>query len=162
MLLPRPLSVANRSQETMNSPSQFSHVYINCSPPRGPIIGVRACLSQMSELKEPWVGSRLLFCNRVSLYPEICRWYHAKGITWRGTKEPLDEDERGEWKDWFKLNIQKTKIMASDPITSWQIKGEKLETVTELFSWPPKLLWMATAAMKLKDACSLKEKLWQT
>src|SRR5574339_624952 len=59
----------------------------------------------------------------------------------------------------LKLNIQKTKIMASDPITSWQIKGEKLETVTELFSWPPKLLWMATAAMKLKDACSLKEKL---
>ena len=50
-------------------------------------------------------------------------------------------------------------IMASDPITSWQIKGEKLETVTELFSWPPKLLWMSTAAMKLKDACSLKENL---
>ena len=49
--------------------------------------------------------------------------------------------------------------MASDPITSWQIKGGKLETVTELFSWPPKLLWMAIAAMKLKDACSLKEKL---
>ena len=57
----------------------------------------------------------------------------------------------------LKLNIQKTKIMASDPITSWQIKGGKLETVTELFSWPPKLLWMATAAMKLKDACSLEE-----
>ena len=59
----------------------------------------------------------------------------------------------------LKLNIQKTMIMASDPITSWQIKGEKLETVTELFSWPPKLLWMSTAAMKLKDACSLKENL---
>ena len=49
--------------------------------------------------------------------------------------------------------------MAFDFITSWQIKGEKLETVTELFSWPPKLLWMSTAAMKLKDACSLKENL---
>ena len=49
--------------------------------------------------------------------------------------------------------------MASDPITAWQIQGEKLETVTELFSWPPKLLWMETAAMKLKDTCSLKEKL---
>ena len=59
----------------------------------------------------------------------------------------------------LKFSIQKTKIMASSPITSWQIKGEKLETVTELFSWPPKLLWMSTAAMKLKDACSLKEKL---
>ena len=47
--------------------------------------------------------------------------------------------------------------MASDPITSWQIKGGKLETVTELFSWPPKLLWMATAAMKLKDLVPWKK-----
>ena len=59
----------------------------------------------------------------------------------------------------LKLNIQKTKIMASNPITSWQIGGEKWQT---LFSWAPKSLQMMTAAMKLKDACSLKEKLWQT
>ena len=59
----------------------------------------------------------------------------------------------------LKLNIQKTKIMASSPITSWQIDGEKLETVTDLFSWAPKSLQMVTAAMKLKDACSLEEKL---
>ena len=58
----------------------------------------------------------------------------------------------------LKLNIQKTKIMASGSITSWQIDGETMETVTD-FSWAPKSLQMVTAAMKLKDACSLEEKL---
>ena len=56
------------------------------------------------------------------------------------------------------LNIQKTKIMASGPITSCQIDGEKMETVTD-FSWAPKSLWTVTAAMKLKDTCSFEEKL---
>ena len=60
------------------------------------------------------------------------------------------------------LNIQKTKIMASGPITLWQIDGEKVKQWQILFSWAPKSLWMVTAAMKVKDACSLKEKLWQT
>ena len=59
----------------------------------------------------------------------------------------------------LKLNIQKTKIMASSPITSWQIDGETMETVTDFISWAPKSLQMVTAAMKLKDACSLEEKL---
>ena len=59
----------------------------------------------------------------------------------------------------LKLNIQKTKIMASGPITSWQIEGEKVEAVTGLFSWAPKSLWTVTAAMKLKDTCSLEGKL---
>ena len=58
----------------------------------------------------------------------------------------------------LKLNIQKTKIMASSPITSWQIDGE---TVTDFISWAPKSLPMLTAAMKLKDTCSLEGKLWQ-
>ena len=58
----------------------------------------------------------------------------------------------------LKLNIQKTKIMASGPITSWQIDGETVETVADCF-WAPKSLQMVTAAMKLKDACSLEEKL---
>ena len=62
----------------------------------------------------------------------------------------------------LKLNIQKTKIMASGPITSWQIDGETMETVTDFIVLGPKLLQMVTAAMKLKDTCSLKEKLWQT
>ena len=46
-------------------------------------------------------------------------------------KDPLDESERGEWRSWLKLNIQKTKIMASGSITSWQIDGETMETVTD-------------------------------
>ena len=58
----------------------------------------------------------------------------------------------------LKLNIQKTKIMASSPITSWQIDGETVEIVTDYIIWAPKSLQMVTAAMKLKDACSLEEK----
>ena len=59
----------------------------------------------------------------------------------------------------LKLNIQKTKIMASGPITSWAIDGETVETVSDLFFWAPKSLQMVTAAMKLKDAYSLEGKL---
>ena len=62
----------------------------------------------------------------------------------------------------LKLNIQKTKIMASCFITSWQIDGEVMETVTDFILGAPKSLQMVTAAMKLKDACSLEEKLWPT
>ena len=62
-----------------------------------------------------------------------------------------------------KLNIQKTKIMASGPITSWQIDGETVETVPHFIFWgAPKSLQIVTTAMKLKDACSLEEKLWPT
>ena len=59
----------------------------------------------------------------------------------------------------LKLNIQKTKIMASSPITSWQIYEETMETVTDFIFGVPKSLQMVTAAIKLKDACSLEEKL---
>ena len=59
----------------------------------------------------------------------------------------------------LQLNIQKTKILASGPITTWQIDGKKMETVQTLYSWAPKSLQMVTANMKLKDACSLEEKL---
>ena len=59
----------------------------------------------------------------------------------------------------LKLNVQKTKIMASGSITSWEIDGETVETVSDFIFWAPKSLQMVTAAMKLKDACSLKEKL---
>ena len=59
----------------------------------------------------------------------------------------------------LKLNMQKTKIMASGPITSWQIDGETVETVTDLFWGAPKSLQMLTAALKLKDTYFLKEKL---
>ena len=62
----------------------------------------------------------------------------------------------------LKLNIQKTKIMASSPITSWQVEGETEETETDLIFGAPKSLQMVTAAMKLKDTCSLEERLWPT
>ena len=62
----------------------------------------------------------------------------------------------------LKLNIQKTKIMASGPITSWEIDRETVETVSYFIFWAPKSLQMVTAARKLKDAYSLEEKLWPT
>ena len=73
----------------------------------------------------------------------------------------------------LQLNIQRTKIVASGPITSWEIDGETMETVTDfmflgskiwqtLCFWAPKSLQMVTAAMKLKDACSLEQKIWPT
>ena len=77
-------------------------------------------------------------------------------------KSPLmkvkEESEKAGWK----LNIQKTKIMASGPITSRQTDGETMETEKDLIFSAPKSLRMVTAAMRLKDACSLEEKLWQT
>ena len=72
----------------------------------------------------------------------------------------MKEKEESE-KAGLKLNIKKTTIMASGPITSWQIDGETMETKT-LFFWAPKSLQMVSAAMKLKDTCSLEEKLWPT
>ena len=69
-----------------------------------------------------------------------------------------EESER----DGLKLNIQKAKIMASSPITSWEIDGVTVETVADFFEGAPKSLQMVTAAMKLKDAYSLEEKLWLT
>ena len=62
----------------------------------------------------------------------------------------------------LKLNIQKTKIMAFDPITSWEVDGETVETVSDLIFGGSKSLQMVAAAMKLKEAYSLEEKLWPT
>ena len=62
----------------------------------------------------------------------------------------------------LKLNIQKTKIMAFGPITPWEIDGETVETVSDFILGGPKSLQMVTAAMELKDAYSLEEKLWAT
>ena len=74
-------------------------------------------------------------------------------------KSLLMKMKRGEWKFVLKLNIQKTKIMASGSITSWEIDGETVETVRDFIFWAPKLLQMVIAAMKLKDAYSLEGKL---
>ena len=83
---------------------------------------------------------------------------HLYGRKWRGTKKPLDEGESGEWKSLLKAQHSKTKIMASGPITLWEIDGETVSSFLEA----PKSLQMVTAAMKLKDAYSLEGKLWPT
>ena len=75
------------------------------------------------------------------------------------SEEYVDESERESEKVGLKLNIQKTKIMASGPITSWQIDGKQWKQWLTLFFWAPKSLQMVIAAMKLKDTCSLEEKL---
>ena len=97
-------------------------------------------------------------CREISI-PQICRWHHLYGRKQRRTKEPFDQSERGECKSWLKLNIHKTKIMASSPITSWEIDGETVETVADFILGAPKSLQMVIVAMKLKDAYSLEEKL---
>ena len=78
-----------------------------------------------------WITSWNQNCWQKNLQLQICIWYHSHGRKWRVTKEPLDEGERGKWKTWLKINIQKTKIIAYSPITSWQIDGRKVETVTD-------------------------------
>ena len=74
-------------------------------------------------------------------------------------KSLLMKVKQGSEKVGLKLNIQKTKIMASSPITSWQIDGETVEIVADLIFWAPKSLQMVIAATKSKDACCFEEKL---
>ena len=74
---------------------------------------------------------------------------------WQKVMKVREESEKAD----LKLNIQKTKIMASGPITSWELDGETMETVTDFILGAPNSLQMVTVAMKLKDACSLEEKL---
>ena len=66
-----------------------------------------------------------------TVIPQKCSWHPCNGRKWRGTKKPLDEGERESKKAGLKLNIQKTKVMASCPITSWQTEGAKVEAVTD-------------------------------
>ena len=75
-----------------------------------------------------WSTSWNQDCQEKHQYPQICRWHHPYGRKRKGTEEPLDESERGEWKSWLK-NIQKNKDHGTRFITSWQIDGETMETV---------------------------------
>ena len=74
--------------------------------------------------------------------------------------ESLNESKRGEWKSWLKLNIDKTKIMASDPITSWQIDGETMEKVTDSLFLGSKITADGDCSHEIKISSSLEEKLW--
>ena len=80
------------------------------------------------------------------------------GIKQRRTKEPLDERERGEGKVGLKLNIQKTKIMASGPIISWQIDGETMETVTDFMFWGSKIIADGDCSHEIKRCLLLGRK----
>ena len=81
----------------------------------------------------------------------------------RGAKEPLDEGKRGEWKTGLKLNIQKMKIMASGPIASWKIKGEKVEAMTDFIFLGSKIIAVSDCSHEIKRCLLLgKKKLWQT
>ena len=77
---------------------------------------------------------------------------------WRGTIEPLDESERGEWKSWLKLNIQKTKILASGPITSWEIDGETMETVSDFIFLGSKIIADGNWSHEIKSHLPLERK----
>ena len=94
--------------------------------------------------------------------PQICRRYHFNSRKWRGSKEPIDEDERGEWKSWLKTqHSKKDHGIRSYHFTAnrW---GKMWKQCQISFSWSLKLMWLLTAAMKLKDTCSLEEELWPT
>ena len=88
------------------------------------------------------------------------QWHHPYGRKWRRTKEPLNENERGDWKVGLKLNIQKTKIMASGPIPSWQIDGETVEIVTGLFLGGSIIIAEGDCSHEIKRH-SLERKFWR-
>ena len=89
-------------------------------------------------------------------------WPLFKAESVEELKSTLTKVKEESEKIGLKLNIQKTKIMASGPITSWQIDGKTVEIVRDFILGAPKLLQVVTAAMKLKDTCSLQENLWPT
>ena len=101
-------------------------------------------------------------CWEKHQYPQICTWHHPHGRKQRGTKSLLLKVKEESEKPGLKLKIQKTKIMTSGPITSRQKDEKQWKQWETLLSWAPKSLQMVTAAVKLKDTCSLGEKLWQT
>ena len=90
--------------------------------------------------------------------PQICRWHHSNGRKWRGPKDLLDEGERAEWKSWLKLQHPKTKIMAYDPITLWQIKGEKVKTVMDFIFLGSKIIVDSDCSHEIKRCLFLGRK----
>ena len=89
----------------------------------------------------------------MQMTPPLCR-------KWKGTKKPLERSEEESEKVGLKLNIQKTKIMASGPIISWEIDGETVETVSDLFWGGSKITTDGDCCHGIKNAYSLEEKLW--
>ena len=97
-------------------------------------------------------------CWEYNQESQICRWYHSNGRKWRVTKETLDEVKEESEKAALKFNIQKMKIIASNPITSWQLGKENWKQWQILFSWPLKSLWMVPVAHEMKRCLILRRK----
>ena len=110
-----------------------------------------------------WITSWHQDCWEKYQQPQIHRWHHPYGRKQRGTKEPLDESETGEWKSWLKIQCSKNKDhgMRSHHFMANRL-GKMSKQCQISFSWAPKSMRIVTVALKLKDACSLEEKLWQT
>ena len=88
---------------------------------------------------------------------DISRWYHSNGRKWRGTKETLDKGERGEWKSWLETQHSKTKIMASGPINSCQIEGDKMESVIDFIFLGSKITADGDCSHEIKTLDPWKE-----
>ena len=106
-------------------------------------------------LEETQAGIKIAGRNINNL---ICRWHHPYGRKWRETQKPLDESESGEWKVGLKLNIQKTKIMASGPTTSWEIDGETVETVSDFIFLGSKITTDGDCSHEIKRRLLLERK----
>ena len=101
------------------------------------------CTVQQCKMWNGWSTSWNQACWKKYQQPQICGWYQSNSRKWRGIKEPLDEDKRGDEKAGLKLNTLKPKMMTSHdagPITSWQIGGEKVETVTDFIFLGSKII----------------------
>ena len=115
-----------------------------------------------AQLGEAQAGIKIAGRNINNLRYADDRWYHPKTESEEELKSLLMRMKKESEKAGLKFNIQKTKIMATSPITLWQIDGETMETVRDFIFLGSKSLQMVIAAMKLKDTCFLKEKLWPT
>ena len=100
-----------------------------------------------------WITSWNRDCQEKYQQPQICKWYHSNSRKQRGTKEPLDESEKAS----LKFNIQKPKIMPSGPIISWQIDGDKVETVTDFLFFGSKITLDGDCSHEIKTLAPWKE-----
>ena len=90
--------------------------------------------------------------------PQICKEYHSNGRKWRGTKKPVEDGGRGDWKSCFKIQHSKTKIVASSLITSWQIEGGKVETVTDFVFLSSRITVDDDCSHEIQGHCFLEGK----
>ena len=109
-----------------------------------------------------WITSWNQDCWEKHQQTQICKWYHSQCRKWRATKKPLDEGERWDWKSWLKTEHSKNKDHGTWPHHFMAHRWGKTRSSDRFYFLGPQRLWTVTAALKLTDACSLEEKLWQT